>query len=88
MFSANGDQQVHARDVAFNTDLLVAGGAFSPALEYNALQIIPPATPAPPATQVVNFIRQAPLPAPLGIIRQLTILYDAAGNIDTITRTI
>jgi len=88
VFTTNGDQQVHARDSAFNTDQLLNGIAFAPTIDYNLIQIIPPTTPVPPATQVINYIRQAPLPAPLGIIRQLTILYDAAGNIDTITRAI
>lgn len=86
------DVLTNVREIAFNTDQLLDFGlgqaAMLPTQDYNFIQVIPPAPPAPPATQVVNYVRQAPLPAPLGTVRQLTILYDAAGNISTITRTI
>jgi len=85
MYTATGDQQVHANNSAFNTDALVNAGAFTPIVDYDFLEIIPPPPPAPPATQVINYRTGGGAGL---IVRQLEILYDAAGNVDTITRTV
>ncbi len=84
-YNAGNDDSRQLRDIAFNTNALLGVNSFAPQVDYDFLENLPPAPPAPPATQTVNYRTGGGAGA---IVRQLVILYDAAGNVSTVTRTI
>jgi len=79
MFTANGDQQVHARDNAFNTDAMLASGSLSPTVDYDFIEMLPAALPL-----IINYRTGGGGGA---IVRQLTLTYTGA-DLSTVNRTI